>query len=228
MTPLQCIYELTVGVSGRFECILFSRAWHVSVELGDNVLACPGVMWPEKRSDPRSWPGQQSSFVLPPLRVQRGAGCWHRAKMGWKQTSVRDSCLVMWQQQFLPPFSEGAWKHQECQVTISPAQSDATKEAEPPKAVYSKVVTWIFQDPAQFSSITLITFLPSILYVTYLLNLGGILCCWALISLNMQNFHEYGVFSVFLLWFLSLILFLGEHSHWTAEFHPLSLCRSSI
>lgn len=74
-----------VGVSGSFEYILFSGVWHISVELGDSVLACPGVMWSEKRSKPRSRPGQQSCFLLPSLRVQRGTGCWHRAKMGWTQ-----------------------------------------------------------------------------------------------------------------------------------------------
>lgn len=74
------------AVSGRFEYILFSGVWRVSVELGDNVLACPGVMWSKKRSNPRDRPGQQSRFCAAVLKGAEGScGCWHRAKMSCKQ-----------------------------------------------------------------------------------------------------------------------------------------------
>lgn len=179
MTPLQCIYELTgccfreIWIHSLFRCLacFCGAQWQcASLSWGD-------VIREEIKSKEQAWLTVQLLCCCPQgCREELAAD----TELKWAENrSVRDSSLVTGKQRFLPPFTEGGWKQQECQAPIFPVQSDATKESEPPKALYSKAVTCIFQDLAQFSSITLITFLLMIplFYVTYLLNLGDILCC---------------------------------------------------
>lgn len=141
------------AVSGRLNTFSFQVSgvflWS-SVTMSWRVLG-----WCDQRRDQIQGTGRASSpdSVLLFLRVQRGAVAADTELKWAANRSVRDSSLVTAEQRSLPPFSEGGWKHEECQAPIFPPQSDATKEAEPPQEVYSKVVTCIFQNPAQFSSI---------------------------------------------------------------------------
>lgn len=180
MTPQQCIYEVTgccfrqIWIHSLFRCLtcFCGARWQcASLSWGD-------VIREEIESKEQAWPTVQLLCCHP-------SGCREElaadTKLKWAENRPLSGIAVWWLESndsYLLSVKE-SWKHQECQAPIFSAQSDATKEAEPLKVEYNKAVMCIFQDPAPFSSIILITFLlmTPLFYITHPLNLGGILCC---------------------------------------------------